>query len=95
MIGAGNETRTATPDLGKVAPTELFLCNRMSSASDWRAGTRLRTPDPDLGKVVLYQLSYSPSPEYHLHIFGASNETSSCARYPGTLASTEHALPTR
>jgi hypothetical protein len=63
-IGAGNETRTRDPDLGKVVLYQLSYsrnrycwydcCSRMLGA-----GNETRTRDPDLGKVVLYQLSYS------------------------------------
>ena len=62
-IGAGNETRTRDPDLGKVVLYQLSY-SRIEEADlrfTWviGAGNETRTRDPDLGKVVLYQLSYS------------------------------------
>ncbi len=60
MIGAGNETRTRDPDLGKVVLYQLSYSRiGTSSANIFGAGNETRTRDPDLGKVVLYQLSYS------------------------------------
>ena len=60
MIGAGNETRTRDPDLGKVVLYQLSYSRiGTSSANILGAGNETRTRDPDLGKVVLYQLSYS------------------------------------
>ena len=62
-FGAGNETRTRDPDLGKVVLYQLSysrlggLC--FAALSNFGAGNETRTRDPDLGKVVLYQLSYS------------------------------------
>ncbi len=62
-FGAGNETRTRDPDLGKVVLYQLSysrlggLC--FTALSNFGAGNETRTRDPDLGKVVLYQLSYS------------------------------------
>ena len=62
-FGAGNETRTRDPDLGKVVLYQLSysrlggLC--LTALSNFGAGNETRTRDPDLGKVVLYQLSYS------------------------------------
>ena len=61
-FGAGNETRTRDPDLGKVVLYQLSysrlggLC--LTALSNFGAGNETRTRDPDLGKVVLYQLSY-------------------------------------
>ena len=64
MIGAGNETRTRDPDLGKVVLYQLsysrigiIICSSLLIRIG--AGNETRTRDPDLGKVVLYQLSYS------------------------------------
>jgi hypothetical protein len=65
-FGAGNETRTRDPDLGKVVLYQLSY-SRLGDAgacilryfSNFGAGNETRTRDPDLGKVVLYQLSYS------------------------------------
>ena len=64
MIGAGNETRTRDPDLGKVVLYQLSYSRNGISLTHiyWTlfgAGNETRTRDPDLGKVVLYQLSYS------------------------------------
>ena len=63
-IGAGNETRTRDPDLGKVVLYQLsysrigiIICSSLLIRIG--AGNETRTRDPDLGKVVLYQLSYS------------------------------------
>ncbi len=59
-FGAGNETRTRDPDLGKVVLYQLSYSRSVPSAlSNFGAGNETRTRDPDLGKVVLYQLSYS------------------------------------
>jgi hypothetical protein len=67
-IGAGNETRTRDPDLGKVVLYQLSYsrlemlgasCCGLSTLKFFGAGNETRTRDPDLGKVVLYQLSYS------------------------------------
>ena len=64
MIGAGNETRTRDPDLGKVVLYQLsysrigLVCTSVIIRF-FGAGNETRTRDPDLGKVVLYQLSYS------------------------------------
>ena len=60
--GAGNETRTRDPDLGKVVLYQLSysrLGNWFTTVNRFGAGNETRTRDPDLGKVVLYQLSYS------------------------------------
>ena len=56
-VGAGNETRTRDPDLGKVVLYQLSYSRRPELVIG--AGNETRTRDPDLGKVVLYQLSYS------------------------------------
>ena len=61
-FGAGNETRTRDPDLGKVVLYQLSysrLGGVTSLRTNFGAGNETRTRDPDLGKVVLYQLSYS------------------------------------
>ncbi len=68
-FGAGNETRTRDPNLGKVVLYQLSYsrisygcCQPDSSHLDnflFGAGNETRTRDPNLGKVVLYQLSYS------------------------------------
>ena len=61
-IGAGNETRTRDPDLGKVVLYQLSYSRNMDCLEAVLmigAGNETRTRDPDLGKVVLYQLSYS------------------------------------
>ena len=60
-IGAGNETRTRDPDLGKVVLYQLSYSRNMCLEAVLMigAGNETRTRDPDLGKVVLYQLSYS------------------------------------
>ncbi len=71
-FGAGNETRTRDPDLGKVVLYQLSYSRitcisegsliLLASATTFKffgAGNETRTRDPDLGKVVLYQLSYS------------------------------------
>ncbi len=62
-IGAGNETRTRDPDLGKVVLYQLSysrnINGRFALVKMIGAGNETRTRDPDLGKVVLYQLSYS------------------------------------
>ena len=62
-IGAGNETRTRDPDLGKVVLYQLSysrnIHGRFALVKMIGAGNETRTRDPDLGKVVLYQLSYS------------------------------------
>ena len=81
-FGAGNETRTRDPDLGKVVLYQLSysrlggLC--FTALSNFGAGNETRTRDPDLGKVVLYQLSYSRLGGLcftALSNFGAGNET--------------------
>ena len=81
-FGAGNETRTRDPDLGKVVLYQLSysrlggLC--LTALSNFGAGNETRTRDPDLGKVVLYQLSYSRLGGLCLTAlsnFGAGNET--------------------
>ncbi len=63
MFGAGNETRTRDPDLGKVVLYQLSYSRnincRFALVKMIGAGNETRTRDPDLGKVVLYQLSYS------------------------------------
>ncbi len=71
-LGAGNETRTRDPDLGKVVLYQLsysrIKCRNLSdyyftlTSINFGAGNETRTRDPDLGKVVLYQLSYSRVP---------------------------------
>ena len=58
-IGAGNETRTRDPDLGKVVLYQLSYSRNRCLLQVIGAGNETRTRDPDLGKVVLYQLSYS------------------------------------
>jgi hypothetical protein len=59
-FGAGNETRTRDPDLGKVVLYQLSYSRIGGTAEpNFGAGNETRTRDPDLGKVVLYQLSYS------------------------------------
>ncbi len=63
-FGAGNETRTRDPDLGKVVLYQLSYSRIRRYFTDrcylkFGAGNETRTRDPDLGKVVLYQLSYS------------------------------------
>ena len=60
-FGAGNETRTRDPDLGKVVLYQLSYSRRgvTGYCINFGAGNETRTRDPDLGKVVLYQLSYS------------------------------------
>ena len=58
-FGAGNETRTRDPDLGKVVLYQLSYSRLGMVLSNFGAGNETRTRDPDLGKVVLYQLSYS------------------------------------
>ena len=65
-FGAGNETRTRDPDLGKVVLYQLsysrlgvLVLAYLAILSNFGAGNETRTRDPDLGKVVLYQLSYS------------------------------------
>ncbi|BAS38414.1 hypothetical protein KOJKO3_c0400 [Klebsiella oxytoca] len=58
-FGAGNETRTRDPDLGKVVLYQLSYSRLGVVLSNFGAGNETRTRDPDLGKVVLYQLSYS------------------------------------
>ncbi len=63
IFGAGNETRTRDPDLGKVVLYQLSysrnINGRFALVKMIGAGNETRTRDPDLGKVVLYQLSYS------------------------------------
>jgi hypothetical protein len=50
-IGAGNETRTRDPDLGKVVLYQLsYSRNRMSSASDLERETRLELATPTLAR---------------------------------------------
>ncbi len=66
-IGAGNETRTRDPSLGKARIMLYQLDVAINVLKYWirelrreiGAGNETRTRDPDLGKVVLYQLSYS------------------------------------
>ncbi len=58
-FGAGNETRTRDPDLGKVVLYQLSYSRLGVVTIKFGAGNETRTRDPDLGKVVLYQLSYS------------------------------------
>ncbi len=68
-FGAGNETRTRDPNLGKVMLYQLsysrmyeqFLL-KLSQKNQSGAGNETRTRDPNLGKVMLYQLSYSRVP---------------------------------
>ncbi len=63
IFGAGNETRTRDPDLGKVVLYQLSYSRNINGhftlVKMIGAGNETRTRDPDLGKVVLYQLSYS------------------------------------
>ena len=58
-FGAGNETRTRDPDLGKVVLYQRSYSRLGVALTNFGAGNETRTRDPDLGKVVLYQLSYS------------------------------------
>ncbi len=63
-FGAGNETRTRDPNLGKVVLYQLSYSRDMEQfllklTLKNGAGNETRTRDPNLGKVVLYQLSYS------------------------------------
>ncbi len=62
--GAGNETRTRDPNLGKVVLYQLSysrIRGVLPTGLKFGAGNETRTRDPNLGKVVLYQLSYSRS----------------------------------
>ena len=82
--GAGNETRTRDPNLGKVVLYQLSYSRVLSSfiktyTKKFGAGNETRTRDPNLGKVVLYQLSYSRVLSSFIKTytkkFGAGNET--------------------
>ncbi len=75
MFGAGNETRTRDPDLGKVVLYQLsYSRNRMSSASDWSGKRDSNSrPRPWQGRALPTELF--PHRNITYKFFGAGNET--------------------
>ncbi len=78
-IGAGNETRTRDPDLGKVVLYQLsYSRNRMSFASDWSGKRDSNSrPRPWQGRALPTELfpQRNITYIYLLKLFGAGNET--------------------
>ncbi len=77
-IGAGNETRTRDPDLGKVVLYQLsYSRNRMSFASDWSGKRDSNSrPRPWQGRALPTELfpQRNITYTYLVKLFGAGNE---------------------